>query len=174
MRFKAVALDDAGFDDWIAGAAASGETLDRARYLDLEKPSENVPPMAFASVDPQLFARVVNMCVEEGRMCMAEMMAYDAQGGLGLPGIANVAATDGGRGTARPVLGLPPFQVSGICSVEELDRMLATTAPSDSAPRDLAPLHGRGLEAPQGILGLNLLPNRLTQSVPPAGADQNL
>ncbi|MTE00398.1 ubiquinol oxidase subunit II [Paracoccus sp. YIM 132242] len=176
MRFKAHALDGAGFDEWVAQAQASGETLDRARYLELEKPSENVPPMAFAQVDPQLFSRVVNMCVEEGRMCMAEMMALDAQGGMGLPGIANVAALADADapGTARPILGLPPFQVSGICSVEELNDMLASAAPSDSAPRELAPLRGRGLDAPQGILGLNLLPNRLTQSVPPRGADQNL
>ncbi|WP_295042219.1 ubiquinol oxidase subunit II [uncultured Paracoccus sp.] len=174
MRFKAHALDDAGFDDWVAQAQAAGETLDRARYLDLEKPTENVAPMAFAGVDPQLFSRVVNMCVEEGRMCMAEMMALDAQGGLGLPGIANVAAlSDPGRGTPRPVLGLPPFQVTGICTVEELDRMLAI-APSAQQPRDLSPMRGRGLDAPQGILGQTLIPNRLTQSVPQDGADQNL
>lgn len=175
MRFKAQALDPAGFDAWVAQAAASGETLDRARYLELEKPTENVPTMAFAQVDPQLFSRVVNMCVEEGRMCMAEMMALDAQGGLGLPGIANVAAlADGGRGTARPVLGLPPFQVTGICSVEEQAAMLASAAPADSAPRDLSPLRGRGLDAPQGILGQNLIPNRMSRSVPQDGAEQNL
>ncbi|MGN7868276.1 ubiquinol oxidase subunit II [Paracoccus sp. 22332] len=174
MRFKAHALDDAGFDAWVAQAQAGGEALDRARYLELEKPSENVPPMTFAQVDPQLFSRVVNMCVEEGRMCMAEMMALDAQGGLGLPGIANVAAlSDPGRGTPRPVLGLPPFQVSGICTVEELDRMLAS-APAAPQPRDPSPLRGRGLDAPQGILGLGLIPNRLTQSVPQVGAEQNL
>lgn len=171
MRFKAQALDDAGFDAWIAQAADSGEALDRARYLDLEKPSENVPPMAFAPVDPQLFSRVVNMCVEEGRMCMAEMMALDAQGGLGLPGIANVAALSDAHGAARPVLGLPPFQVTGICSVEEQAAMLASAPPADRAPRDLSPLRGRGLDAPQGILGRQ--PNQLTQSVP-QGAGQNL
>ncbi|WEF23926.1 ubiquinol oxidase subunit II [Paracoccus sp. S3-43] len=172
MRFKAHALDDAGFEDWVAQAAGSGETLDRARYLELEKPSENVPPMTFAQVDPQLFSRVVNICVEEGRMCMAEMMALDAQGGLGLPGIANVAAlSDPGRGTPRPVLGLPPFQVTGICTVEELDRMLASAPPENSAPRDPSPMRGRGLDTPQGILGKQ--PNQLTQSVP-QGAGQNL
>ncbi|MCZ0960453.1 ubiquinol oxidase subunit II [Paracoccus benzoatiresistens] len=177
MRFKAVALDDAGFDDWIAQAAAGGETLDRGRYLELEKPSENVAPMTFAEVDPQLFSRVVNMCVEENRMCMAEMMAYDAQGGLGLPGIANVAALadDDAPGTARPVLGLPPFQVSGICSVEELNQMLAASAPSGvEEPRDLSPMRGRGLAAPQGFFSPHLNPNRLTQSLPQDGAEQNL
>ena len=176
MRFKAHAVDGAGFDGWLARVADSGGTLDRARYLELEQPSENVPPMAFAQVDPQLFSRVVNMCVEEGRMCMAEMMAYDAQGGLGLPGIANVAAlADPGRGTPRPVLGLPPFQVTGICTVEELDEMLAYADRGDRpAPRDLTPMRGQGLQPPQGILGRNLIPNQVTQAAPPAGADQNL
>ncbi|WP_347137676.1 ubiquinol oxidase subunit II [Paracoccus sp. SSK6] len=176
MRFKAVAMDDAGFDAWVAQATASGQTLDRARYLDLEKPSENVAPMTFASVDPQLFSRVVNMCVEEGRMCMAEMMALDAQGGLGLPGIANVAvlADPDAPGAVRPVLGLPPFQVTGICSVEEQAEMLAGAAPSGAAPRDLSPMRGRGLAQPQGILGPRPDPSRLTQSVPQDGADQNL
>ena len=177
MRFKALALDAAGFDGWVAQVKAGGGTLDRARFLELEKPSENVPPMAFAAVDPQLFGRVVNMCVEEGRMCMAEMMALDAQGGMGLPGIANVAALADAEapGIARPVLGLPPFQVSGICSIEEQAAMLAGAALSDAdGPRDLTPLRGRGLNAPQAILGLRLNPNRLTQSLPQDGADQNL
>lgn len=176
MRFKAHAVDDAGFDDWVAGVADRGETLDRARYLELAEPSENVPPMAFSQVDPELFQRVVNMCVEEGRMCMAEMMAYDAQGGLGLPGIANVALVSDPavRGAARPVLGLPPFQVTGICSVEEQAEMLASAAPSGMAARDPSPMRGRGLAAPQGLLGSRAQPDMLTQSVPQDGTDQNL
>lgn len=181
MRFKALAMDEAGFDAWIAEAEASGEMLDRPRYLELEKPSENVAPMTFAEVEPTLFQRVVNMCVGDGRMCIAEMMAYDAQGGLGLPGIANVAALSDPavRGAARPVLGLPPFQVTGICTVEELEEMLASAAPAAAGARDLTPLQGRGLQgrgltAPQGLFGRNLSPNLLTQSVPQDGADQNL
>lgn len=179
MRFRAHALDDAGFDAWVAEAAASGQTLDRARYLELEEPSENVPPMAFAEVDPQLFSRVVNMCVEDGRMCMAEMMAYDANGGLGLPGIANVAALPDPavRGTPRPVLGLPPFQVTGICSVEEEAEMLASLPAAQSGPRDLSPLRGQNLAQParaRDWLAPHLNPNRLTQAAPQPGADQNL
>lgn len=175
MRFKAHALDEAGFDDWVAQVQASGQGLDRARYLDLAKPTENVAPTAFASVDPTLFQRVVNMCVEEGRMCMAEMMAIDAQGGMGLPGIANVSALadPDRRGATRPVLGLPPFQVTGICTVEELEQMFASAAPRAAAPRDLSPLRGQGLDAPQGILGLRPAPNQITKSEAPA-AGQNL
>lgn len=174
MRFKTHVVDQAGFDDWIAKAAASGQVLDRARYLELEHPSENVAPTAFAQVDPMLFQRVVNMCVEEGRMCQAEMMAYDEQGGLGLPGIANVAVlTDPQvRGAARPVLGLPPFQVSGICTVEELEQMFASVPATASGLRDQTPMRGRGMEAPKGVFHRQT-PSQLTQTVP-AGADQNL
>lgn len=176
MRFKARALDDAGFDAWVAQAAAGNETLDRARYLELAQPSQSVPPMTFAQVDPELFQRVVNRCVEQGRMCMAEMMALDAQGGLGLAGIANVAllADPDARGTARPVLGLPPFQVTGICSVDEQAAMLASAAPPVKAPRDLSPMRGRGLAAPQGILGQRPDPDVLTRTVPRDDAEQNL
>ena len=179
MRFRAHALDDAGFDAWIAEARASGQTLDRARYLELEEPSENVPPMVFASVDPQLFPRVVNMCVEDGRMCMAEMMAYDANGGLGLPGAANVAALPdtGTRGTPRPVLGLPPFQVTGICNAADEARMLASLPAPQAGPRDASPLRGRGLAQPSRVrdwLAPHLNPNRLTRAAPQPGAGQNL
>mgnify|MGYP002714996862 CR=1 FL=1 len=61
-------------------ARAAGGLLDRAKYLELEAPTENVKPQTFADVDPELFDRVVNMCVEQGKICMAEMMALDAQG----------------------------------------------------------------------------------------------
>ncbi len=85
MRFKANATDAAAFDKWVADARAATKTLDRPAYLELEKPSENVKPERFATVDPELFPRVVNMCVEPGKICMAEMMAIDKQGGADLP-----------------------------------------------------------------------------------------
>ena len=43
MRFRFHGVDQAGFDRWIAGARASGATLDRAAYLKLEQPSERNP-----------------------------------------------------------------------------------------------------------------------------------
>ena len=60
-------------------------------------------------------------------------------------------------------------------STSAASAMLAGAAPSDAdGPRDLTPLRGRGLNAPQAFLGLRLNPNRLTQSLPQDGADQNL
>ena len=179
MRFKTLAMDDAGFDDWIAGLRDGGEVLDRARYLDLEQPSENVAPMGFAQVDPQLFTRAVNMCVREGTMCMAEMMAIDDAGGMGLSGTVNVAALSAERqtqrGTAMPAFGGVPFEVTGICSVAELEQMFATatTGPGITAPKELAPLRGLGLPAPQGPLEQRA-PTAVTRTAPATGAERNL
>jgi len=55
---RAVAADDYG--KWIADTkAAGGETLDMARYAWLAKPSQNVKPTTYPSVDPGLFDAIV-------------------------------------------------------------------------------------------------------------------
>lgn len=89
MRFAARGVDDAGFDQWVAKVRASGQTLDRDTYLELEKPSEKVPVTYYNSVDAMLFNAVVNMCVTPGKMCMGEMMDIDRKGGLGLAAVSN-------------------------------------------------------------------------------------
>ena len=78
MRFRFHGMTDANFARWVAGNRRSGATLDRARYIALEKPSENVPVMRFGRVDPQLFYAAVNQCVRPGTTCMADMMHMDA------------------------------------------------------------------------------------------------
>ena len=78
MRFRFHGLDDAGFNAWVARNRAAGGTLSRANYLLLERPSEKVPVMRFASVAPGLFDAVVNQCVRPGTTCMADMMRHDA------------------------------------------------------------------------------------------------
>jgi len=154
MHFKALATDEAGFDAWVEKARASGGTLDRPRYLELEAPSENVPPMSFAEVDPQLFQRIVNMCVEPGKICMAEMMALDAQGGTGLAGTMNVTQLTYDkhqrRGTRAPVLGWEPFQVASFCTPEDSARMFGQSPELARAPLDTAPLRGHALVPPKG------------------------
>ncbi|RQP05093.1 MAG: ubiquinol oxidase subunit II [Paracoccus sp. BP8] len=154
MHFKALATDEAGFDAWVEKVRASGGTLDRPRYLELEAPSENVPPMSFAEVDPQLFQRIVNMCVEPGKICMAEMMALDAQGGTGLAGTMNVTQLTYDkhqrRGTRAPVLGWEPFQVASFCTPEDSARMFGQSPELARAPLDTAPLRGHALVPPKG------------------------
>ncbi|MBC9247377.1 ubiquinol oxidase subunit II [Paracoccus sp. 11-3] len=178
MHFKALAEDQAGFDKWIADLRASPDTLDRPRYLELEQPTQNVPPMAFGQVDPQLFQRAVNMCVEEGKMCMAEMMARDRAGGMGLEGAVNVSVLTydkyDRRGTPRPILGWEPFQVAGICTVDELEQMFAAAARKEAVPlRDPTPMRGHGLPEPGGFFQPSS-PNDFSQTAPAAGVDRNL
>ncbi|MBJ7262820.1 MAG: ubiquinol oxidase subunit II [Burkholderiaceae bacterium] len=119
MRFKFHALDNAGFTKWVNDSRAAGETLSREAYLQLEQPSERVAVRRFSAVAPNLFDLVVNRCVEEGRMCMGEMMAIDAAGGLGVPGIRNITRLDP---LVRERLGLThadtPY-VASMCSESE-------------------------------------------------------
>ena len=63
---------------------AKGSELTDARYIELERPSENAPVTYFSAVAPGLFNRILNMCALPGKMCANEMMAIDARGGGGI------------------------------------------------------------------------------------------
>ncbi len=112
MRFRFHALSDAGFDRWIADARADGQALTRAEYLQLEVPSAREPSRLYASVDAGLFDAVVNRCVDTDRLCMDQMMAYDAMGGRGLD------STDPLQRPRRGNLAAGPFVRSELCTVE--------------------------------------------------------
>jgi cytochrome o ubiquinol oxidase subunit II len=60
MRFDLKALPPDDYAKWIAEAKASGADLDRNRYAALVKPSTNVSPSAYRSVEPGLFESIVN------------------------------------------------------------------------------------------------------------------
>ncbi|MFT2675356.1 COX aromatic rich motif-containing protein, partial [Escherichia coli] len=79
------------FDGWVAKVKSGSDTLGREAYLTLEKPSQREPVRYYASTEAGLYHRILNLCVTPGKMCMDEMMAIDARGGLGRAGIANVA-----------------------------------------------------------------------------------
>jgi cytochrome o ubiquinol oxidase subunit 2 len=85
MRFKFHGLSDADFNQWVQKAKSGGGELTRERYTELERPSERDPVRRFAAVAPDLFDAIVNRCVERDKMCMKQMMAIDASGGLGGP-----------------------------------------------------------------------------------------
>lgn len=74
MRFKAHALDKAGFDNWVADVKAKGNTLDRQRYASLEQQSEKHPVQYFVYNDASLFHDIVNRCVDGQSVCMDEEM----------------------------------------------------------------------------------------------------
>jgi cytochrome o ubiquinol oxidase subunit II len=146
MHFAFQGLDDKGFDDWIAKAKTAGGTLGRSEYLQLERPSQNEPVRRYASVDGDLYRVILNMCVEPGKMCMSEMMAIDARGGLGHEGLNNTLPLTydkyARRGTA---LGPEPTFVAGTCT-PDAPQGQATAA--IKAPGDATPLLGAGLKRP--------------------------
>jgi len=85
MRFALHGVETARFDQWVASAKGSGRTLDLPTYLQLQKPSEKVPAMRFSAVDPDLYRRILERCIEPGKPCMTQLMAHDRMTGGGNP-----------------------------------------------------------------------------------------
>ncbi len=77
MRFKFLGMSAADFDRWVQKAKAGGE-LSRGRYTQLEQPSKREAVHRYGAVAPDLFDAIVNRCVDQGKMCLREMMAMDA------------------------------------------------------------------------------------------------
>jgi len=115
MRFRFHGLDDQDFYTWVAQARKSTDHLDRARYLELAKPSESEPPAYFGTIDDEVFRRAVNRCMEEGRMCIDEMMTLDSTGGTGFAGTVNTIPAGG----AAAPFGRGPFHVGELCTPED-------------------------------------------------------
>ncbi|WP_217701880.1 ubiquinol oxidase subunit II [Thalassospira sp. HF15] len=90
MRFKFHGLSQDGFDAWVEDVKSDETFLGRPQYLELEKPSIKEPVQYYSSVDPELYQAILNMCVDQSKMCMNEMMYIDQNGGGGLAGIYNV------------------------------------------------------------------------------------
>lgn len=181
MRFAMRSVSGADFDKWVATVKTTGAkpqpvgqeadapvdtalpavplggNLDRAAYLELEKPSEKVPAIRYATVEPKLFDAIVDMCVEPGKMCASEMMAIDARGGLGKAGIRNVtmlAYDKHGRQAAAQANANPDEAVRReLAWVRALCRQMpgAVRDGSIKAPTDLRSLNGAGIAAPQSI-----------------------
>jgi cytochrome o ubiquinol oxidase subunit 2 len=64
MRFELAAVAPDAYAKWIADAkAAGGAALDAASYAELVKPSANVKPSTYPSVDPKLFDAIVDQTV---------------------------------------------------------------------------------------------------------------
>ncbi|WP_223865975.1 ubiquinol oxidase subunit II [Salipiger aestuarii] len=117
MTFDTLAMGNAEFDAWVAARREEGEALTRASYLDLEKPSMNAPVQYYATVEDDLFDRIVEMCVEDGKVCMGHMMMQDRMGGGGLEGIGDAGAYSYDRDRAIDGFGnlidLPPVDGHG-------------------------------------------------------------
>ena len=124
MRFKFHGLNDADFQAWVANARAGNESLNRSAYLQLEQPSEREPVRHYAQVDPSLYQAILNRCVDTNKMCMGQMMAIDAAGGLGkgsVDGLSKRAWRNGDYQGERNV-------VAAMCTPQNLDQYLPATA----------------------------------------------
>jgi len=153
MRFTFHGVDHDGFDQWVARVKEAGGSLDRFAYLELAKPSEKEKPRHYASVDEQLFRLIRDRCAEPGRMCMDEMMAIDAEGGLGLAGLRLLQPLEEGRPSALTALfGRRSVDVASICTPEEAAASEAVSWSASLVPQvDPAPLVGAGLPRPAPI-----------------------
>jgi cytochrome o ubiquinol oxidase subunit 2 len=152
MRFAFHGFSDKDFEQWVAQARSAQATLTRDSYLALERPSENEPVRHYASIDPDLYGAILNLCVERGKMCMNEMMSIDARGGLGLAGVRNTLPLQYDKLARRgAVFGNEPSYVASICTVEEAAAASRASRDADATDwpiRDLSPLHGVGLLKP--------------------------
>src|SRR5260370_21417302 len=147
MGFAFHGVADADFDKWVAAAKAGGGALDRTAYLQLERPSENEPVRRYASVDATLFNAILNMCVEPNKMCMSEMSAIHAKGGLGLSAANNILPLEYDKNVRRgAVFGDEPSYVARLRTIDEsaamgIERPLVP-------PPDTSRLTGAGLPPP--------------------------
>ncbi len=91
MRFRFAGMSGADFDGWVAKVREAKDPLNREEYQRLDQPSERVPVRHYGTTMAGLFDAVVNLCVDPNKMCMRDMMAIDARGGLGLAGVYNVS-----------------------------------------------------------------------------------
>ena len=142
MRFRFLGMNDGDFDQWVAENKAKGQTLDRAEYLNLAKPSEREPVRRYGAVAPDLFDAVVNRCVAEGTRCVRELAVIDAHGGLGPTGQARrdqlIAAGVLLEGICRPAssTALAPLLMPGAEAMPRIELAPRTEA-TDSISRAL-------------------------------------
>ncbi len=66
MHFVLHAVPQDAFNQWLAGAHASGPALDRAGYVALLQESQNNAPATYRSVEPNLFDAIVRQQLPTG------------------------------------------------------------------------------------------------------------
>ncbi len=80
MHFKALALDPAGFEEWVEGTRAAGRQLDGAAYTQLAKPSIAHPVEHYGQVEPHLFQSLIDKYQGVNRSREVERRLGDSQG----------------------------------------------------------------------------------------------
>ncbi|MEM9532126.1 MAG: ubiquinol oxidase subunit II [Pseudomonadota bacterium] len=113
MRFEFHGLSADEFDRWVDSVRAAPQRLDRLSYLKLAERSISHPVQHFGSADPELWDRIINLCVDRGTLCVDDMMMVDALGGGGLAGLtdrerfADICSSDDPTSLYRLIRGEP-------------------------------------------------------------------
>jgi cytochrome o ubiquinol oxidase subunit 2 len=63
MRFVVKSVPAGDFNTWLAQVRGAGSALDAAAYAELAKPSKDVPPKTYRSVEPKFFERIIDQTV---------------------------------------------------------------------------------------------------------------
>ena len=111
MKFDYKAVSTGDFDAWVAKTKAGGGALNRANYIALEKPSIKNPVAMYGTVDPELYGKILNLCVADGSACVNKTMAADtmrAKGDMAMKDMPNdVKARNVAATTAAEVCTTP-------------------------------------------------------------------
>lgn len=158
MHFVTRAVSDQGFAQWVAAVKAdkAATVLDRPGYIALDRPSIGEPVHHYASVTPDLFNAVVDLCVQPGKICSSQMAMLDAKGGVpkeaAMLNVAALTYDKNGRVTETPVLpGSVVAQTDRFVKAYCSDNRPMSAAPSDlAAPRSLDRLRGAGINQASG------------------------
>jgi len=94
MKFKAKAMDDAGFTAWVASAKASGAPLDAGAYKSLNQKEIAPKPVFYASVQPGMFDKILNGCADGG-LCRDDAVNMAVMKNL-VPGAVDCVAPNAG------------------------------------------------------------------------------
>jgi cytochrome o ubiquinol oxidase subunit 2 len=60
MRFVVDAVPSDQFSAWVKATKGNGPTLDLTSYTALSRPSQNVPPSTYGSIDDGLFLKIAH------------------------------------------------------------------------------------------------------------------
>jgi cytochrome o ubiquinol oxidase subunit II len=63
MRFVVKSVPAGDFNAWLGQVRGAGSPLDAAAYAELAKPSKDVPPTTYRSVEPKFFERIIDQTV---------------------------------------------------------------------------------------------------------------
>jgi cytochrome o ubiquinol oxidase subunit 2 len=67
MRFVVKSVPAGDFNAWLQQVRGAGSGLDEAAYAELAKPSRDVPPTTYRSVEPKMFERILDQTTTGSR-----------------------------------------------------------------------------------------------------------